>query len=473
MPPAGATAELTAAARLARWVVGLTLKDIPVEVATLGRLLIADVMGVGIAALSDRAATPLRRWTQMSAGNGACTALGMGRGLSGSDAAFVNGSLMHALDFDDMGFGGHATSCVYPAAVAAAELVNAPDELVLTGYLTGLEAFGQLARATDVNAIHEYGFHPTGVFGIIGATVAAGKILNLGETELMHALAIAASEGVGITANFGSMSKPMHAGHAAAMGIKAVQLAQAGLQGRPRIFEEPEGFGTAYMRDKIDWEGFLGSLGSPFRMTFAAPTIKQYPCCGGNQRSIESLRSVMRQHNLTNEQIVAVRARIHRRVLTVLRYDWPQDEYEGKFSLRFNLALTLVDGRPALGSYTRERVREEAVMAAGRKITVEPVDSDDRHGVVAVFVRTLAGQEYSAAETVLPGSSKKPMTDQQIHGKFVVNVGRVLDDVHASALWRGITGESPSDFALLEAWRGLRNASPGEASASSPSFSAS
>jgi 2-methylcitrate dehydratase PrpD len=281
-----------------------------------------------------------------------------------------------------------------------------------------MEVFGRLATCTPVPNIHEYGFHPTALFGLVGATAGAAKALGLSEDLIAESVAVAFGAGIGLTGSFGTMVKPLHAGNAAASAVRGVQLALSGFRGNRRLFEVNEGLGDAYTRGDADWDAFKDALAGPFRLAEKRPSIKQYPCCGGNQRSIQNLAGILRDNALTSDDVERVELHVNpRQLLTVGRYPWPSDAYEAKFSLVFNVACTLGAGVPTLAHYNDAYWTTDEAQQARDRIEVI-ADGTGHKNQVTVTVLTRDGRSFSASEFDVYGSAKVPMSREDLSAKF-------------------------------------------------------
>lgn len=409
----------TALEALASWASDLAFGDIPDAVIDTSKLLILDTLGVAIAATADRVGDSILDWADTSGAAGGASVVGTSKRLSGADAALVNGTLAHALDFDDHGFGGHATACVLPAVLAAVEESGADGRSLLTAYVAGMEAFGRLAVNMPVPNIHEYGFHPTAVLGIVATAVGAAKAYGLTRDELAEAIAVSTVGGAGLTASFGTMAKPLHAGYSAQGGVRTAQLARSGFFGNRSVFEEHEGYGEAYVRGDVDWEGFKASLDGPFRLEVKQPSIKQYPCCGGNQRSIQNLSRIMGENDLEMADVDKVELHINPRQLTSLRYEWASNAYEAKFCLLFNVAVTLAKGAPTLAAYRDAYWDDPEVLEARERIQlIQDVPGDDKHNLVLTVI-TRDGRQFSKPKPIVHGSAEDPMERDEVAAKYV------------------------------------------------------
>jgi 2-methylcitrate dehydratase PrpD len=440
---------------LARWADELRFEDIPVSVVETSKHLMLDTMGVAVAATTDPVGAAILRWTADFASPGPAAVIGASRRVAPVDAALANGTLAHALDYDDHGFGGHASACVLPAVLAAGQSGEVDGRQLLTAYVAGMEAFGRLATCTHVPNIHEHGFHPTAVLGLVGASVAVAKVLDRPVDEIAEAVTVGSSWGVGFTANFGTTVKPLHAGHTAASGVQAVQLATSGFTGNRQLFETRHGFGAAYMRDDPNWETFKEAIAGPFRLTVRHPSIKQWPCCGGNQRSIQNLSRIMREHGLEDGDVAKVELHINPRQLTSLRYSWPTTAYEAKFCLPFTVAVTLAKGAPTIAAFRDGWWDDPLVLAARDRIELIQDGVGDKNQVT-VTVFTHDGRELSRSEWVVHGSAGDPMTRDEVSAKYLDSCSYgVLDDDVVRGLHDATLAMEDSGKEFWRAWEAV------------------
>ena len=451
--PTSPALDRPVAESIAVWAHALAFSDIPKEVIEASKLHILDTLGIGIAGGADEVGLITRRWLP-HAGSGSASILSDPRKVSAVDAAFVNGLVTHALDFDGGTFGGHPGPCIVPAILAAAEGRGLTGQQILCAYTAAMEVFGRFGLCTDYERIHLNGFHPTAVFGMIGATVGAGLVLGLDETQLANAIALAASSGAGVTANFGSMGKPLHAGNVASSAVRVAQLAAAGMYGTQRALESPEGFQTAYMRDEIDWASFVANLGKPLRMSFAPPSIKQYPTCGCNQRAIENVVTLMAENDVAPERIEELTITVNPEIFNILRFDWPENQYEAKFSLKYNIAVTAIHGRPTIESFREPLVSDPKIRDLGSRIRVDATGVGNR-SFTPVQMRLTDGQVIETANSDLPGSPRAPLGEQAVVRKFLSCCDRVVGSEVADAACTGVLELDSSADHFWDVWENL------------------
>lgn len=364
--------------------------------------------------------------------------------LNAADAALINGTAGHALDFDDVALGGHPSTVLVPAVLAAAEEVNASGLELLTAYLVGYEVWAELfVRESD--AYHLKGWHPTAVLGTVGACAAAAYLHRLPLEHIQHALALSASMASGLVANFGTMTKPLHAGRAAACGLEAVQLAKLGLTAAPDVFEHHAGYLAALSpRGQADRTSACPQLGKTLRILDYGLSIKKYPTCYATHRVIDGVLDLRRDHGVSPQHVKAIRARIGVAQASMLRNHAPVTGLEAKFSLEFAVASALVHGRVGLGELTDNVVNEPPIRTLMQRVdistddsrcTVEPIFAmNDRVELELDDGRVLDSGDIRFAR----GNAKRVLSEQDMRVKFMDCTQRQAS-LDREALWSRLT----------------------------------
>ncbi|MBN9887286.1 MmgE/PrpD family protein [Salipiger abyssi] len=282
-------------------------------------------------------------------------------GMRGArDRALLLGTAAHALDFDDVAFGGHVSAVVVPAILALLpDLRRIDGRRVLLAYAAGVEAWAEISTR-ETTLYHARGGHPTGILGPIGAAGAAAVLLALSTAETRNALAIAASAGAGLTVQFGTMTKPVHAGRAAEAGVAAALLARAGLSAAPDAFEAPNGFLPVHSpKGELDLTRPVALRGSGLRLEQAEPSIKRYPICYAAHRSADAAMAL--HSELVPDEIARIEITLSPRHAATLRYDRPETVAEARFSLEFAVCCALLYGKLGLGELTQARLADPAL----------------------------------------------------------------------------------------------------------------
>ncbi len=336
---------MTAAQQIAAWAAGLGANDIPADVRAAAELHALDAAGCALAAHAVGEGTAVRALAAEEAGAFQATAIGMPERVPAASGALVNGALAHSLDFDDTHEASvcHVSAVVVPAALAAGEAAGATTDEVVTAIVAGNEVVCRLGAAAP-HGFHARGFHPTSVCGVFGATVAAGRLRGLDADGLARALGLAGSMASGLFAYLsdGSPTKPLHAGWAAAAGVRAAALAAHGLRGPAAIIEDRFGLLAAY----ADGAGELIVEDLGRRWETPQIAFKAYPACHFIHGALDALRAAGPLAVADVERVDATIASAGAPLVSDPREDKlaPITPYGARFSLPYALAAQLVHG---------------------------------------------------------------------------------------------------------------------------------
>jgi 2-methylcitrate dehydratase PrpD len=380
-----------------------------------------DLLGCIVAGAAEEAGRLARDYAVTQAGPGAAAVIGGGLRLSAGPAALANGTAGHALDFDDIGIGvGHVSVAIIPAALAIAEQVESDGAALLDALVLGYEVAHRLTTMYPDTRLGPYaaGYHKPGVYAAFGGTAAVGRLLGLNPDQQAHAFGIAASQAGGLRANFGTMTKPLHAGLANRTAVEAALLARSGFTASTEILEQRFGWHDVICRGEGDLTTILDGLGETFAVEEGL-IFKAYPCCGANHHAIDATRHLIREHGLSASDIATADVEIETRNLReVLVYDWPRSPLEGKFALAYNVAAALADGNVTADTFTDESL---ARLAGHRNtIRVHPVDDLPQNGA-RITLHTTDGRTLRREQLVLRGSIADPMTWDELAAKFLGN----------------------------------------------------
>ncbi len=350
------------------------------------------------------------------------------------DAAVVLGAASHALDYDDVSMicVCHPSAPVLSAMLAAIGCGVVPAQSsgrALTGrafiaaYCLGTEVMIRVGQAMGLRH-YELGFHATATLGNLGATAAIARLAGLGTAQTAHAMAIAASMAGGLRSNFGTMVKPLHVGLAAANGVRAVQLARAGIEGAADIFESG-GFLRAFSGGATDnWPAGL-VLGAPFALQQPGFEQKRYPCCYLLHKIIEATLALRREHGVVLDDVKEVLVRMPRGGTQPLNHPFARTGLHGKFSAPYAVVASLVDGCINLASFqdaavlrrgVQSRLADVVVIEEG---TASNEGSDLGKGPVTVDITLRNGRLLSKTISLSPGSSADPITCEQLKDKWI------------------------------------------------------
>jgi 2-methylcitrate dehydratase PrpD len=406
---------------LASFVADLRPADIPAEALAVVRVGFADCVGTMIAGSVEDPPRILSEVLAPPAGNASLYLTGLR--VPAPDAAWINATAAHALDYDDVALRGHPSTVLVPAILAEGESLKADGARLASAYVAGYEVWAELAGREPAQH-HQKGWHPTGIFGPIGAAAACASLRGLDRESTAHAIALGASHSAGLVANFGTMTKPYHAGRAAHAGVVAARLAAAGFTASPDALEHPLGFLAAVSpRGEAD-RASPARAGREWQILKQGLSVKKYPLCYCTHRAIDGMLDLLAERPLKAEDVESVRVSTSRRNVAVLRNSQPQTGLEAKFSMQFAMASALAAGRVGLAELSDRFVQRGDVQALMRRVTVEPDDREDpkRSGAAPydlVVIETRDGRRLESARiTDERGSPEQPLTAEELWAKF-------------------------------------------------------
>jgi 2-methylcitrate dehydratase PrpD len=416
------TSEFVATARLS---------DVPPAVRHLAKRSILDGLGLAIAGSRSEAARIAQAEVESyRAAAEDASVLGAGFSVPARFAAFLNGLAIHADDYDDTqlavahdrvyGLLTHPTAPVLPAVLAIGERDDATGPEALLGYLIGVEVATKVAEAISPRHYDE-GFHSTATVGAIGAGAAAARMLGLASPEVAVTLGIAASQASGLRENFGTMTKPFHAGRAAESGVLAASLAKAQFTAAPNILEARRGFfkaaGGGYDASMIE-----GVLGNPW--TFESPgiSIKPHPSGSLTHPAMGALLDLLKEHDIGPADVRSVRVGTNRHMPNALIHHRPKDSLAAKFSMEFCMAILVLERRAGLAQFTDEVVNRADVQAMIERVEFVADPAADEGGyremTSIIDVELVTGQTLHTRAEFGKGSPANPMTDGELIDKF-------------------------------------------------------
>jgi 2-methylcitrate dehydratase PrpD len=345
-----------------------------------------------------------------------------GEALPPARAAFVNGVASHALDYDDVALSGHPSAALTAAILAQGHAQGASGRDCLRAYIVGYEVWAELA-SREPDPYHIKGWHPTAVFGAVAATAALAHLRGFEAPVAARALAIGASLASGLVANFGTMTKPLHAGRVAAQAFEAVTLAGLGLTAADDALEHHAGFLAALSpRGQVDRERPYRP-GEP-RILATGLSIKKSPVCYSGHRIIDAVIDIAREADLDAAQVVRVRVGIGRAQASMLRNAAPVTALEAKFSAQFAVAAALLRRKVGLSELDDAFVNEPAMRALYGKVEIGIVEAPDpedsafsRYDTVEIEMRD--GRVLRSGEVRYPrGHAHLPLAEADLRAKF-------------------------------------------------------
>jgi len=320
------------------------------------RVAIIDTFAVILGGIKEECVARLRAVPGIAGAAGPALVFGTADRTSVLDAALINGTAAHALDYDDFSgvFGGHQSAPLLSGLIALGEDRKLSGADVMLAYVVGVEVETRFARAVH---FHHYdkGWHPTATLGVIGAAAAAAKLIGLTSAQTATALAIAASSAAGLKANFGTMTKPLHVGQCARAGVFAALLAEQGFTSNPAAFEHDQGFFNVYNGPgQFTVESLVANWNEPLEIEGDTVAIKRFPCCGSTHPAIELGLALHRELRPTVEDIRKILIMPHPRRLKHTNNPAPKSSLEAKFSVQYLFARALIDGAVRLDHFDND-----------------------------------------------------------------------------------------------------------------------
>lgn len=428
------------ATALASFTANLTFDDVPNDAIRLAERCFIDTVGVGIAGASAAAGSIAAETTEATYGAGPSTLFGRESTAPVPEAAFVNGTASHALDYDDVstGMDGHPSTTMVAPILAAAEAYDATGRDAITAFVAGFETQCYIAapnlRDRTGPGLHTRGWHPTAIFGTFAATAAIANILGLDVAETRNALCIAASMPAGLKRNFGSLTKPMHSGQAGAAGVRAALLARNGFDAMDNVLTN--GFFPVYEGiDDLDPTD-LPTLGDRWAILEEGVDIKKYPSCYATHTSIRATAALTDEHAIDPDDIEQIHLDINGSMADLLVYDDPQTEAQAKFSIPYPVAAAVVFDYIGIATFEPETITTPAVQRVRERVDYTR-DPDLSYGTreVTVTIETDDGASYTRTEDTPPATHNNPLPPAQLREKFMECTTRTIDEAAATTAY--------------------------------------
>jgi 2-methylcitrate dehydratase PrpD len=360
---------------IARFAASLSYADLSHDVADAVKVNVLDTLSCALAGSSAQGIAEVADLVHGWGGRPEASVFVLGGKVPAHHAAWLNSGMAHARDYDDTHDAAilHAGVSVVPAAIAAAELrggVSGPE--LMSAVAAGLEVMCRLGVAIEVDIV-ESGFIYSSLLGYFAATVSAGRVLRLDETQMLNALGIVYSSAAGnhqVTRD-ASLMKRLQPGLAAQAAVVAVQLAQRGVRGAQHVFEGADGLFRVYLRGRASADRFRRGLGESYELLNLS--YKPYPCCRDTHSSIDAALAARQQDGRSVTDIESIRVGVtgpgYQMVCvpeSVRRA--PTTIVEAQFSIPFTVAAALIDGPPAIGHFTDEGVHRADILALAERV---------------------------------------------------------------------------------------------------------
>ena len=444
---ARADITITRSQQIAAYAAGALTREFPDDVLSAAKLALIDVMGCAIGAWDEACVRPLRRVVESWGARGNAQIFLGGR-TAPAFAALANGTMAHAMDYDDshqMGAGHISCVCGATAlALAPAGVSGSSEKDALAAFITGFEVMARLGGGGPAGvgrSLHRRGLHPTSVFGRVGAAVVASVLMRLTPQQTEYAMGVAATTAGGLVGSFGTHAKPFHGGKAAMDGILAAELAKEGFQSATQLLELEKGLLDAFIQDrKVEVPPMDFSYWELKRNGF-----KPYASCRATHASIQTSRKLAPL--VAGRRITKVHAKVHPNVLVVANNLNPQTPLAHKFSVRYCIAMGLTGYRLVASDFNEKLLQDKALkeIAAVTEVEVVP-DQPQYEAHLDVTVEGEAKPLHADTSIVL-GHADNPMSEDEVWGKFDGLVTPVLGADKARALYDLLKQfETPGNF---------------------------
>ena len=453
----GSLPKVSVADDLAGRIVALDGKKLPPAVRRKCEVLLVDVAGLCVTARNE---DYIKSALAGCDDEGPCTAIGHVHTFSAASAAFINGTAAHGEDFDDTFEGGpvHAGAVIVPAVLAACERHRPEGAAALLGIAVGTEVMCRLSTVVP-KAVHKAGFHPTAIFGVMGAAAGVGAALGLNAKQTVDALGIAASFASGIIEYLaeGAWTKRLHPGWAAQSGIRAALLARGGFLGPRTVFEGVHGLFHGFAHTtQGDYDAVTGDFGK--RWVTETLAFKPYPCGTMAHPYIDCAKRLAARGIKPGEvkELICEVAEgtVHRLWEPLADKQRPPNGYAAKFATPFILATGFVRGGVGLDAFTEQAVRDKDVLALASKVryVIDPDNPYPNNFTGHIRAVLNDGRVIEERQPHFRGGAHQPLTRADIEEKFMLNVRHGgWDDKYATAALRQLAKlyESKIDLTYL------------------------
>jgi len=424
--------------KVAKYACELKYEDIPTEVVDEVKISLRDYLAVAIAGSKEPVNERIRAFVNTISGSGKLNAsvFGQSEKCSVERAALVNGTIAHALDFDDCQaeLHGHPSVVLWSTIIPLGEVYDISGESAIAAYVASSEVMCKLCGAIE-KTHYGKGWHATGSGGIIGAAVAAAYIMRFDVNQIINTLGLASSFASGVRGNFGSMAKPLHAGWAAQNGIIAALMTKEGITAMPEILEKSCGYIQCFSSENIeDVIDYVSNIGKVYSIMKPGLKYKAFPCCNGAHPPIcaalllrEKVPMIQRVENI--ERVIAY---VQPWQNTTLVYPRPKTGLQAKFSLQYCLARAIIYGKVTIDDFDDEAIWDEEVQKLIPKIEmIATVDMDEYNRLPTIEMYTIDGQKYTEKSIESLGHILNPMSEEQHINKFLSCTASVIGQERA------------------------------------------
>ncbi len=437
----------TLSRRVADFVAARTWDDIPVAVRERAALIMLDAIGAAFAA-SRYPFAPVALSALGSLGSGDGVVIGMEAKLALRDAVVMNGILVHGLDYDDTYLPGsvHLSASCVPVVLGMGAHAKANGKEMLMACLLGLEISARIAAAAKGGFVNA-GFHATGIAGVFGSTVAAGRLMKLDAAQhtLAQGVALSVTSGTLQPLQEGSWTKRLHPGWAGASGITAAAFARSGYVGPAQAYEGHFGLYTCFLGEhKADARPDMVVEGLGDIWEFTRTSIKLFPACHQLHAFMNAAIKLAHEQTFSADNVESVRTLICDAAVPLVCEPLqsklkPASSYSAQFSLPYTVACALVRGKFGLNEIEAPSYTDAELLKLAHKVSYEidpnPGFPKSRSGEVIVKMKD--GRELRCRDNILPD---EPASADAIVEKFMHNTDGILPRARAERVRDAVLG---------------------------------
>ena len=430
---------------LARFIAETGPEHVPAEMYDHAQVAWLDWFAVLMAGKDEPLVDKLIECARLMGGHPQATVLGRGLRVSACQAALINGSASHALDYDDTmtNFLGHPSVTLFPALAALAEWKEKTGRELLAAYLVGLKIGATIGACAGLEH-YAAGWHGTSTIGRLAAAAGCASLLGLDEGQALWALGIAGTQAAGLKRVFGTMTKPFHAGKAAQVGLESALLAEQDFTCAEDILEGRHGF-FELLKGAVNPEA-VDSLGQTWEADLLAQ--KYHASCHATHSPIEAALDIVAREGLALDEIETLTVHASQMAIDIAGKPEPMTGLEGKFSYVYCAANALLRGNTGMQAFTDDMVRDPEVRAVMNKINLVP-DPEMFALEARVDLETRDGRTFEARSDVLNEIPALPIKRAKVESKFMDLCGIAFGQGRAAALLEG--------FRALDEARSMRS----------------
>ncbi len=352
--------------KIAKFIQDFQFDDIPLRGVEQTKISFLDAIGTALLGSKGQSGEILTRYIKLMGGNPQARIIGCGIKTSLELAALANGTFSHADDFDDIGGSGHGGAFLIAPLLALGEWLHLPGKKLIEGYAIGFE-IGKRLRLS-LGDLAGAGFHSSALLGSISAAAESAKLLELNLTQTRVALGIAASLASGIMQNFGTHTKPFHAGHVSRNGIAAAMLAKEDFRANLEVLEGIKGFVYVYGQEQAAISRLTEQLGRNLAIAEEGVFVKAWPCCGGTHEALTAMMSLIQKYDIKPDGVELIEVAVSWQTLGPLMCREVTVPLEGKFNMPYVMASALVDRKVDVSTFEGEAFSRPEIQLLMKKV---------------------------------------------------------------------------------------------------------